>query len=67
MGRDKPKVGRGRVGLGCRVGRVLWDGVEWGGVGREEREEPEEQEGRKQKINKDHQEVTAASRGVLLP
>lgn len=41
-----------------------WSEVE--GVG-EETEEQEEQEGRKQKINKNRGEVTAASPGALLP
>lgn len=42
-------------------------GVRWGGGGGEEMEELEEQEGRKQKINKNSREVTAASQGALLP
>ena len=49
MGRGKPTVGWGRV---PRAGRVRRDEVEGRGGGREQTEELEEQEGRKQKINK---------------
>lgn len=49
LGLGKPTVGWGRV---PRAGRVRRDEVEGSGGGREQTEELEEQEGRKQKINK---------------
>ena len=49
MGRGKPTVGWARV---PRAGRVRRDEVEGRGGGGGQTEELEEQEGRKQKINK---------------